>query len=134
MKLKYFTSLVILSLTVTLVSCTKHKDDIAENIPVGSINFQSPTNSSTYNTGDSIPIKATAISTASIHGYDIIIRKTNDTTKIFFQHVHDHNDTLYINKKWKSSVLSPANMEAQVILYLDHDGNTFSKKAAFKIQ
>ena len=55
-------------------------------------------------------------------------------TKLFFQHVHDHNDTLYINKKWKNSVLSTAHMEAQVILYLDHDGHTLSKKAFFQIQ
>ena len=134
MKLIYFASLLIASLIMTLVSCTKHKDDYEENIPVGTINFQSPINSSIYPAGDSILIKATAISTASIHGYDIIIRKTNDTAKIFFQHVHDHNDTLYINKKWKSTVLAPADMEAQVILYLDHDGNTLSKKAMFRIQ
>ena len=134
MKLIYSAPILLAWLMITAVSCTKHKDDFEEKIPVASINFESPSMSSTYHAADSIAIKATAISTASIHGYDIVIRKANDTTKLFFQHVHEHNDTLYINKKWKSSVLSSANMEAQVVVYLDHDSNTLSKKALFKIQ
>jgi hypothetical protein len=48
--------------------------------------------------------------------------------------VHDHNDTLLINQKWKNTVTAPANMEAQVILYLDHEGHTGTKKAVFKVQ
>ena len=120
--------------SIVFLSCTKHKDDIEENIPVSTISFSSPTASSVYQSGDSVLIKATAISTATVHGYDIIIRKASDTTKIFFQHVHDHNDTLYIDKKWKNTMTAPANMEAQVILYLDHDGHTGSKKVSFRVQ
>jgi hypothetical protein len=48
--------------------------------------------------------------------------------------VHDHNDTILLNKKWKNIITGPANMEAQIILYLDHDGHTGTKKATFKVQ
>ena len=68
------------------------------------------------------------------NGYDIIIRKLNDTTKLYFKNVHDHNDTLSINQKWKNTITTQTNMEAEIVLYLDHDGHTGSKKAFFKIQ
>lgn len=133
--MKNILSTTILSvLVLVLISCAKHKDDIEEHIPAHTINFSSPASSTAYQLGDSVAIQATAISSEAIHGYDLIIRKSNDTTKIFFQHVHDHNDTLLVNKKWKNSVAGPATMEAQIILYLDHDGHTGSKKAAFKVQ
>jgi len=134
MKNNFLISLFLSVFTFVLISCAKHKDDIEEHIPAHTISFSSPQSITPYQFGDSVAIKATAISSETIHGYDLIIRKSNDTTKIFFQHVHDHNDTLLINKKWKNSVTGPANMEAQIILYLDHDGHTGSKKAAFKVQ
>ena len=127
-------SLLFATVLVAFVSCTKHQDDVEENIPTHTINFTSPTLSSTYRNGDSIAIQATAISTASIHGYDIIVRKLNDTTKLYFKNMHDHNDTLFINQKWKNTITTQTNMEAEIVLYLDHDGHTGSKKASFRIQ
>jgi hypothetical protein len=103
-------------------------------MPVYTINFSSPTAASVYRNGDSVLIQAVGISTKTVHGYDVIIKKPNDTTKIFFKHVHDHNDTLLINQKWKNTLTAPTNLEAQVILYLDHDGHTGSKKAGFKVE
>ena len=98
----FLSSMLFAIIFTTVVSCTKHKDDVRENIPLHSINFISPTLTSTYRNGDSIAIQATAISTATIHGYDIIVRKLNDTTRLYFKNVHDHNDTLSINQKWKN--------------------------------
>ena len=117
-----------------VVSCTKHRGDIEQNIPAYTINFSSPTTSSVYHNGDSVTIQAIGISSETVHGYDVIIKKPNDSTKIFFQHVHNHNDTLYINQKWKNPFTVATNLEAQVILYLDHDGNTGIKKTGFRVQ
>ena len=134
MKIIYSLVLLLSASSTVFLSCSKHKGDIEENIPVATIKFESPTASTVYQSGDSVRIKGTAISTATVHGYDIIIRKTTDTTKLFFQHVHDHNDTLLIDKKWKNHLSVAANMEAQVILYLDHEGHTGSKKVSFRVQ
>lgn len=127
-------TLLLSVFTIAFFSCVKHKDDIEEHIPAYTISFSSPASSTMYQFGDSVSIQATAISAETIHGYDLIIRKSNDTTKLFLQHVHDHNDTLAVNKKWKNTITGPANMEAQIILYLDHNGHTGSKKALFKVQ
>ena len=134
MKYIFSSSLLFAAIINALLSCTKHRGDIEEHIPVATINFFSPVASSIYHSGDSVTIKATAISTETIHGYDVVIKRSNDITKLFFQHVHDHNDTLLINQKWKNTVTAPANMEVQVILYLDHEGHTGTKKAVFKVQ
>ena len=134
--MKQFFSLILFFIIalVLLISCTKHKGDIEENLPVATINFESPTLSSVYSNGDSVTIKGTAISTATVHGYDVIIRKVNDTTTLFFKNVHNHKDSLFINQKWKNTVPVAGTMEAQVVLYLDHEGHTGTKKAYFKIQ
>ena len=83
---------------------------------------------------DSVTIKSTAISTQTIHGYDIAIERTNDTTTYFFQHIHDFNDTLVINKKWKGELKTGTDIEAVVTLYLDYEGHTKTQKLAFKVQ
>jgi hypothetical protein len=132
--MKHIFSLLLFVSIAVFISCTKHRGDIEQNIPVYTINFSSPTISSVYHNGDSVLIQAVGISSATVHGYDLIIKKPNDTTKLFFKHVHDHNDTLVINQKWKNNLTVATNLEAQVILYLDHDGHTGTKKTGFKIQ
>ena len=132
--MKHIFPILFILASVIMVSCTKHRGDIEQNIPAYTINFSSPTTSSVYHNGDSVTIQAVAISSETVHGYDVIIKKPNDSTKIFFQHVHNHNDTLYINQKWKNTFTVAANLEAQVILYLDHDGNTGIKKTGFRVQ
>jgi hypothetical protein len=128
-----------LAFVTSLFACTKHNGDeekTPEHIPVASIMFSSPTAGAVFANGDSITIKATAISTENVHGYDLAIRKAEDTTaQYYFTHIHDHNDTLNINEKLKLLVPSvPANLEAQITLVLDHDGHTKREKVAFRVQ
>jgi hypothetical protein len=63
-----------------------------------------------------------------------MIRNANVATVYYSTKVHDHNDTLTINEKWKSTLESAADLEVQVMLHLDHDGNTATKKVSFKVQ
>lgn len=88
--------------------------DIKENVPSAAIILMSPIKGAVYSLTDSITISGTTISTQIIHGYDIAIAWTNDTTTYFFQHIHDDNDTLVINKKWKGELKTGTNIEAVV--------------------
>lgn len=120
-------------------SCSRNDSADADEsvpLPVATIQISSPAQDAVYNNGDSVAIKAKAISTASIHGYDLAIRDTRDTTKsLYFIHIHDHNDTVNINEKWKSVVGTlPANLLAEVSIYLDHDGHTQKAQVKFKVQ
>jgi hypothetical protein len=121
-------------LGITLFACTKHHDDIEENIPVAFINFFSPTQGAVLQRGDSVNVKGIAISTETIHGYDIYIREVADTASLYVKHVHHHNDTLMIDHKWEGSPDKPMNLEAEITLYLDHDGHIKKEKQRFRIQ
>jgi hypothetical protein len=131
---------IIAGLSLLFSSCSKNESadpDESEPLPVATLQISSPVQDAVYNNGDSVSIKATAISTASIHGYDLAIRDTKDTTKsLYFIHIHDHNDTININEKWKSAVATtlPANLQAEITLYIDHEGHTQKTKVGFRVQ
>ena len=114
--------------------CNKHKNDILEENPAAIITFSSPTAGASYHSNDSIAIKGRAIAANTMHGYDLIIKKVSNTTVYYTKHIHDHNDTLVIDQKWKSLQKTATNLEAHVIVYLDHDGHTASKKVGFTVQ
>ena len=115
-------------------ACTKHKDDVEDTSPKANIQFESPTQGGFYQSGDSIIIKGNASYTSTLHGYDLIIRKITDTTKLYFQHFHDHKAAVQINTKWKAENISNTNLQAELVLYLDHEGHTDSKKVGFSIR
>lgn len=131
--MKKLLSIVTTFLFLAVLSCTKHKDDIEDTAPTATVQFFEPTMGSTFKMGDSVSIQALAVSAATIHGYDLVIRKAKDTTKLYFKHVHDHNDTIQVNRKWKADI-SNATLEAELVFYLDHDGHIATKKAGFQVQ
>jgi hypothetical protein len=106
-----------------------------EIIPVATINIFSPTSGSILPLNDSLSIRAQAISNAPLHGYDLVIRKANDTTVYLFSHVHDHEgDTITIDQKWKGLLQGPANLEAEITVYLDHELHKKSEKVSFRVE
>lgn len=123
-------------MTTAFFACTKHAYDVeaAATTNGATIVFSAPTANAVYQTGDSISIQAIAIAPQTIHGYDVSIKQANDTTVYFFQHVHDHNDTLLINHKWKSNLPGAMALEAKIVLTLDHDGHTATKSVAFNVR
>lgn len=116
-----------------LTACTKHNDDVEDTSPTANLQFESPVIGAMYNSGDSILIKGSATFTSAMHGYDVIIRKTGDTSKLFFQHFHDHGAALQFKTKWKADI-GNASLQAEVVLYLDHAGNTGTQKVGFSVK
>ena|SRR5688572_16295618 len=127
------TILMAFVITISIAACTKHANDLEDTRPKATIQVLNPTAGAVFNSNDSISIQATAVATATVHGYDIIFRKAEDTTKLYFKHIHDHNDTLAINHKWKPGI-SNTSLQMELVLYLDHDGNTANKKVNFSVQ
>ena len=98
------------------------------------VTIASPDINTVYSLHDSILVKGTAISAHTLHGYNVVIKSATDTTVYFSQHVHDHNDTLVLNHKWKGAFTKGEDLEAQVSFVLDHNGNTFTKTVPFKVR
>jgi hypothetical protein len=119
-----------------IFACTKHAGDMEEEtIPTATFILSSPVEGTLYQRGDSILIQGLAISTDEIHGYDISIKDAADTSVTYFaNHIHDHNDTISINQKWKNTLAASANLQVEVTLTLDHHGHTSSKKVGVKTQ
>ena len=120
--------------SLSFVSCTKHPGDILDHVPVATLTISKPLEGSFFNAGDSVSIQGIAISTETIHGYDVIVKKANDTATLFSVHIHDHNDTLHINEKWKASINASTFLEAVITLVLDHDGHTLTRRAGFNVK
>ena len=125
---------ILFLLLLITCACTKHKGDIADHIPVAALTILQPLEGSVFNIGDSIRIQAIAISSETIHGYDVMVKKANDTTTYFSTHIHDHNDTLLIDQKWKASAGKATSFEAVITLELDHDGHTLTRRAGFSVK
>ena len=117
-----------------MCACTKHNGDIADHIPVATLTILKPLEGSVFNIGDSISIQAIAISSETIHGYDVMVKKANDTTTYFSTHIHDHNDTLLIDQKWKAAAGKGTSFEAVITLELDHDGHTLTRRVGFSVK
>ena len=103
-------------------------------IPVARLNILSPLPGSVYAQGDSVDIIANAVSTGEFHGYQLDIKKLNDTAVYYTEFVDQHVDSISIHRKWKNTPSAPANLEVVISLELDHDGRTLVKRVSFKTQ
>ncbi|RYY95276.1 MAG: hypothetical protein EOO11_16180 [Chitinophagaceae bacterium] len=130
--MKRITSLSIAAL-LSCAACTKHPGDALEPATAeATLVFAQPLAGAVYQRGDSVRIAATAIAPATIHGYDVEIHAVGDTTRLFYTHVHDHNDTLLVRQAWADTLSTARNLEVQVTLVLDHEGTQLKRSVAFR--
>jgi FtsP/CotA-like multicopper oxidase with cupredoxin domain len=125
-------TIITITALMAIAGCKKHNNDMEEQVPVATLVIISPAEGASYAYGDSVAIVATGISNALIHGYDLTIRKANDSAVYYFAHIDEHNDTLAISKKWKDTLTTAADLEVVIRLVLDHDGHVLTKKAGFR--
>src|SRR5690349_10267786 len=105
MKIKILnTNTLMIVFCSVMVACTKHKNDLVDTRPIAAINFSAPTAGAIFGKSEEISIQGRAIAANTIHGYDLVIKNANDATVYFSTQVHDHNDTIIINQKWKSTL------------------------------
>ena len=129
-----FRLVFILLLVIAGCSC-KHEPQVTRcEVPTASVTFLSPAPGATCTQGEKIAIGATAVSTAPIHGYDLSIHGAADKTVYYFNHIHGHNDTLTIREAWTNILASATDLEAEITLYLNHEGNLHKAKTKFKTE
>ena len=118
---------------IVLVACTKHAgDEEAETTPTATLAFSSPTEGASYQFGDSVLIQGVAAAAQEMHGYEVSVRNAADTSVVYYkEHIHEHGSTLAINQKWKDTLTTAVQLQAQVTLILDHDGHTTTKSVRF---
>ncbi|RYY87423.1 MAG: hypothetical protein EOO15_11880 [Chitinophagaceae bacterium] len=122
-------------LLLLLPACTRHSGDVAApESMAATLTIAQPLAGAIFHIGDTVTIEADAIAPATIHGYEVEIHRLNDTTKLFYAHVHDHNDTLQISKRWVNDRSTPVALEARITLTLDHEGHQLQRSVNFQAQ
>jgi hypothetical protein len=110
--------LAVCCVTFFLISCARDNEELF--LPDATITIYTPANATTIHQGDSIYINALATCATTLHGYELTIRKPGGPN-LYFQHYHDHNDTLVIKDQWKNTVAAPAELELVMSIILDHE-------------
>jgi hypothetical protein len=120
-----FYFLVIFSILVILFSgCSRDNEEIF--LPVAEITMYAPLPNAIIYPGDTVFIDALATSSASLHGYELAIRKSG-ASNLYFQHYHDHTDTLRIKDKWKNTLTQTGELELWISVILDHEDHRKNK-------
>ena len=124
----YFTFLFAGS--VVLASCSNDSDDPKPQ-HTATITFTSPAEHATINGGDTAIIAGTITSNEQIHGYKIYVRNTTTGADTLLVDDHAHATQVPFSGVWINDVTAHSEIEAEVVVTLDHDGNTASKKLHF---
>ena len=101
-----------------VISCSKDNEE--SFLPTAEIAINAPLPNATIRMGDTIFIKGSAASKTGLHGYEVAIRKPGEAN-LYFQHFHEHADTILFADKWKNIVAPPASLEVFISVVLDHD-------------
>ncbi|TCJ12129.1 hypothetical protein EPD60_16385 [Flaviaesturariibacter flavus] len=122
---------------ILFAACSKHAGDTdpgSVEADKAQLRVARPTANSIYRIGDTVRIKAEAIAPATIHGYELSIQRPGDTSRIYYAHIHDHNDTLQIDRYWVNDRAEAQGLELRISLTLDHEGNQYVRTIPFIVQ
>jgi len=99
-------------------SCTRDNEEMF--LPSAEITIYAPLANAEIRTGDTIYIDGLATSETGLHGYELAIRKPGQPN-LYFQHFHDHTDSLLLKDKWKNIVTQAGDLELMISVILDHE-------------
>lgn len=123
-----------LALLLLTTACNKHSGDTTEQPADIQFDILSPTGNGQYTQGDTVWLRARAISPTVLHGYQVSVQRANDTAHLYFADVHDHNDTLSINHYWVNDQAAGTALRATFKVVLNHEGDQAARTASFVSQ
>lgn len=132
MKKSLFITILTLAFISSLFISCKREQPVEEEKPnSATITITSPADSSTYNHGDTVLITGSVVGLYELHGYELTIRNTADSTVLYSKDEHVHGTSFNFNEFWVNNVTDHSNLELEVTAVLDHEGNTATKKVHF---
>ena len=133
-QLKSVIAAFLILFTFLTVSCKDDDEKVEpqpENTPAATITFTSTSMHSSFNGSQVVNVAGKIEAQKQIHGYKIIIRNKTANTETILKEDHAHGTAVNFTTDWTSNVTSHSDMEAEVIVTLDHEGNTLSQKVSF---
>lgn len=123
---------LLLGLLAAGFTACKHDDDHHHgNDTQATITLASPTAGQQFQPGDTVTITGTVVTEESMHGYILYIRRKPQLDTLYSYSGHEHGTSAAISQKWVNTA-SQTDLELEVKVTLDHDGNTASKKVIFR--
>lgn len=119
---------------VVFASSCKKDDNSSNPTPTDnfSITITSPTAMQTFPSGATVNVKATISNSTEMHGYDIkIVNKANNNEEVFKKEMHDHGSSYTIDESWVNNVTMHSDMELEITVYIDHEGNKKTQTVHF---
>ena len=110
--------IIIFVFPVFFIACSRDNEEMF--LPSAEITIYAPLANAAIRTGDTIYIDGLATSETGLHGYELAIRKPGQPN-LYFQHFHDHTDSLLLKDKWKNIVTQAGDLELMISVILDHD-------------
>ena len=129
--MKFSLFILLFTAAIFFSACSRDNEEIF--LPVAEITMYAPLSNAIIHPGDTIYIDALATSSASLHGYELAIRKPGGSN-LYFQHYHDHNDTLIIKDKWKNTLSPPGELELWISVILDHEDHGKNKVIPLEVR
>ena len=107
--------------------------------PTGSTNHatitvHSPAEGAAILPGATVQIRATIEAIEPLHGYELFIRNKATGEKLLSADEHSHGSTIEVSKNWVNTAAAGTELELEIAVSLDHDGNIHSKKVVFRAQ
>jgi hypothetical protein len=115
--------LIIALFGLLAVSCHKHEEDVT-----ATINLIDPVENDTIAFGQELHMHGTVIGSDELHGYSLTLTNLDNQTILFNASATTHEKSYAFDEHWVNTVTDTANMEVQVEVELDHEGNKTSKK------
>ena len=123
---------LLLGLLVTFaMGCKDDDDHHHDHGNKATITLASPTEGQEFASGDTVRITGNIVTEQTMHGYGLYIRAKNQTDTLYKISGHEHGTTAAINQKWVPNLSGHTELELEVKVTLDHEGNTASKKVTF---
>jgi hypothetical protein len=119
--------ILIMAGCLTLAAACKKKTENTPE-PTIDINLQSPTAGATYAYGDTVWVKAHVSSPVELHGYEWRIKNKTTNMVAATGDDHIHGKEIDISGYWINDVSATAQMDVEVVVEIDHDGDESEKE------
>jgi len=126
------TTTTILVFSVLAFACKKNHDDHGHATPATTnIHIISPTVGQEIDHKDTAKIKCEITSPSQLHGYTITLTRLADTTVVYTDDVHTHQNNYSIIYNWVNNNTIHSDMLLTIDANIDHSGNKVSKSVQF---
>ncbi|MDF3026467.1 MAG: hypothetical protein K0S23_774 [Fluviicola sp.] len=127
--------IAILASSISLSACKKDKKTNStteeENHPTAIITITSPLENDTIQ--GNFTVTGTIDGTENLHGYQVTVTNTLNDSIIYQNEVHDHLADFTINQAVSQTYTTFTPLKLEVLVALDHDGNTAVKTVHFVV-